>query len=177
MAHEHKEISGLKYIFDWIDTDTESKLLDKIQQGVWENSLQRRVQQFGPVYNYSNRKLNPTLQEIPSWLKELYPKLHSFFKDDPNQIIINEYERGQGITKHVDAPVFGPVIASLSLLSDTHITFGQYRGDEHKLLLQRRSLVVMQDEARSKWYHYIAPVSEKRISITFRTTLPLPKKD
>lgn len=164
--------SGLTYIQNWIDSDTELKLLEKIQEGTWENSLQRRVQQFGPMYNYSNRKLNPANQDIPAWLKEmLYPGLRSYFTSDPNQIIVNEYERGQGITKHVDAPVFGPVIASLSLLSDTNMTFGQYRGDEHKLLLQRRSLVVMQNEARSKWYHYIAPVSEKRISITFRTTL------
>lgn len=165
-------LPGLTYIQNWIDPDTELKLLEKIQEGSWENSLQRRVQQFGPMYNYSNRKLNPAKQDIPVWLKEmLYPGLRSYFKSDPNQIIINEYERGQGITKHVDAPVFGPVIASLSLLSDTNMTFGQYRGDEHKLPLQRRSLVIMQDEARSKWYHYIAPVSEKRISITFRTTL------
>jgi alkylated DNA repair dioxygenase AlkB len=165
-------IHGLTYVDDWIDASTESQLLASIENGVWESSLQRRVQQFGPKYNYTTRKLNSTSPKtIPDWIKTLFPNLLSWFECEPNQIIINEYKHGQGITKHVDAPAFGPTIASLSLLSDTHMTFGQYRGNEHKQLLQRRSLIVMTGEARSQWYHYIAPVAEKRISITFRTIL------
>lgn len=165
-------IPGLTYVPNWIDEDTEKKLLEKIEAGVWETTLQRRVQQFGPMYNYSNRKLKPALQEIPSWIKdELYSGLSKWFEKEPDQIIINEYKRGQGITKHVDAVVFGPTIASLSLLNNTDMTFGQYHGSEIKKTLERRSLVVLSGEARRDWYHYIAPVSERRISITFRTVL------
>lgn len=165
-------IYGLTYVDDWIDASTESQLLETIEHGVWESSLQRRVQQFGPKYNYTTRKLNSNLPKtIPDRIKTLFPNLRSWFECEPDQIIVNEYKCGQGITKHVDAPVFGPTIASLSLLSDTYMTFGQYRGNEHKQFLQRRSLIVMTGEARSQWYHYIAPVSEKRISITFRTIL------
>lgn len=166
------QIPGLIYVPDWIDSELEDSLLKKIQEGIWESSLQRRVQQFGPQYNYSTRQLNTSsYQKIPPWIEELYPELSKWFQTNPSQIIINEYEPGQGITKHTDAKIFGPTIASLSLLSDTHLTLGQYRGSETKVLLKRNSLIVMSDEARSKWYHYIAPVKEKRISITFRTIL------
>lgn len=168
-----KNILGLKYLPNWIDETTETLLLDNIQQGFWESSLQRRVQQFGPVYNYTTRKLDlQSQQEIPQWLKKsLYSNLITFFDEEPNQIIINEYQPGQNITKHIDAAVFGPVIASLSLLGNTNMTFGQYRDSEIKHLLERRSLLVLSDEARNKWYHYIAPVTQQRISITFRTIL------
>lgn len=163
------KISGLIYRPNWIDAEAEEFLLQKIQEGNWESSLQRRVQQFGPRYNYTTRKVDAACLDIPDWIKFL--NLSDWFEKDPEQIIVNEYEIGQGITKHVDAKVFGPIIASLSLLSDTHLTMGQYRGDEIKIPLERRSLVIMTGKARSEWYHYIAPVKEKRISITFRTIL------
>lgn len=163
------KISGLIYRPNWIDAEAEEFLLQKIQEGNWESSLQRRVQQFGPKYNYTTRKVDAACLDIPDWIKSL--NLSDWFEKEPEQIIVNEYEIGQGITKHVDAKVFGPVIASLSLLSDTYLTMGQYRSDEIKIPLERRSLVIMTGKARSDWYHYIAPVKEKRISITFRTIL------
>lgn len=164
-------IQGLTYLSNWIDSETESKLLKKIEEGTWENSLKRKVQQFGPVYNYSSRKLDSSCKEIPVWMKEiLYPGLKILFDKEPNQIIINEYEIGQGITKHVDAQVFGPTIASLSLVNDTNIFFGQNKNSEKRYILERRSLIIMSSQARYDWHHYIPPVTQKRISITFRTT-------
>ncbi len=165
------KIPGLIYEPNWISSETEELLLQKIQEGNWESSLQRRVQQFGPRYNYTTRQLNTSIMDVPDWIKPLCLKLSKWFNPEPAQIIINEYETGQGITKHVDAKVFGPTIASLSLLSDTYLTMGQHRDDEIKIPLEKRSLVIMTGKARSDWYHYIAPVKEKRISITFRTIL------
>lgn len=166
-----KTVSGLFYYPEWIDEQTENFLLNKINDGEWESSLQRRVQQFGAKYNYKDRRLDDALiKEIPNWLKEsLFTRLDEVFSCIPSQIIINEYEKGQGITKHIDAPVFGPVIASLSLLSDTEMTVGQYNNGSFKIPLQRRSLLVLSGDARLRWYHCIPKVKEKRISITFRT--------
>lgn len=163
--------SGLFYYPKWIDEQTENFLLNKINDGEWESSLQRRVQQFGAKYNYKDRQLDDTpTKEIPNWLKDsLFPYLCEVFTSPPSQIIINEYERGQGITKHIDAPVFGPVIASLSLLSDTEMTVGRYNNESFNIPLQRRSLLVLSGDARLRWYHCIPKVKEKRISITFRT--------
>lgn len=166
-----KNVPGLSYYPEWIDEQVENFLLAKINDGEWESSLQRRVQQFGAKYNYKDRQIDCIqVQQIPNWLKNsLFTHLNEVFSSTPAQIIINEYEIGQGITKHIDAPVFGSVIASLSLLSDTEMTIGQYHGESFKIPLHRRSLLVLSGDARSKWYHSISNVKEKRISITFRT--------
>jgi len=55
------------------------------------------------------------------------------YKTSPNSIIVNEYEVGQGIMPHVDAPkLFGPTITALSLLSDCVMTF-QHVKDPSKI--------------------------------------------
>jgi alkylated DNA repair dioxygenase AlkB len=169
-------IKGLNYYPDFLSLDEESEILSKIEEGTWQSVLKRRVQQYGPIYNYSTRTLNNKLEEVPKWICDLiYPKLMKLgkFFIPPNQIIINEYKIGQGITKHTDASVFGPTIASLSLLSDTNIIFGQNRNQDKNIskILERRSLIILTDEARANWHHHIPPVKEKRISITFRTIL------
>lgn len=166
-------IPGLKYLEKWLSSEEETELLAHINNSEWETSLKRRVQQYGPVYNYTTKKLNKApWKEIPSWIKDVfYSRLMdiNYFDEEPAQLIINEYEPGQGITRHIDSPIFGDTIASLSLLSDATMDIGQYEKEEISFILARRSLMVFRGEARYNWYHCIPPVSEKRISITFRT--------
>lgn len=165
-------LPGLIIHNNYITEEVEQELLDNINVGEWGRSLKRRVQQFGPIYNYTNRKLVKAEMEIPSWLSDrCFLKMMVYFEDEPNQVIVNEYESGQGISKHIDADVFGPTIASLSLMSDTDMVLGQYRGEEKTIKIERRSLLVLSGEARFNWYHYIPKVTEKRVSITFRTTV------
>lgn len=64
-----------------------------------------------------------------------------------------EYYPGQGINGHIDrVDSFGPEVASLSLGSDTVMTFtcGQQSVD---VLLERKSLVVLSGDSRYKWKH------------------------
>lgn len=164
---------GLHYIPDWISPEEEERLLSEIEKSPWELSLKRRVQQYGPVYDYSTKKLNYEIaKSIPSWLE--LPPIVPLFKDViPAQIIVNEYKPKQGITRHIDSPLFGPVVGSLSLLSDTDMLIGQWQDkkSEFPIKLARRSLLVLSGEARSQWYHCVPSVDERRISITFRTVL------
>lgn len=164
---------GLTYLKSSINTETESVLLDHINEGEWGVSLSRRVQQFGPIYDYSTKKLvTKSYKEVPDWLAEIcFPLLRQYFSEDPDQVIVNEYKPGQEIGRHIDAPFFGPTIASLSLMSDAQMLMGKYNGKEMPIMLERRSLLVLSGESRSDWYHCIPKVAEKRISITFRTTL------
>lgn len=162
-------MNDLQIINDWITSEQEIELLSCIESGDWELSLKRRVQQFGPVYNYSTRKLDPTNKDIPSWLDNTLIKLEEHFKTKPNQIIVNEYKIKQTISKHIDSPLFGPVIASLSLKNEATMNIGTYDGREMSFNLLPRSLIVFSGEARNKWWHSIPPVLKDRISITFRT--------
>jgi alkylated DNA repair dioxygenase AlkB len=66
------------------------------------------------------------MEPLPSMFGFLTQRLleRGIYSQSPNSIIVNEYEAGQGIMPHVDAPkLFGPTITALSLLSDCVMTF------------------------------------------------------
>lgn len=73
------------------------------------------------------------------------------------QIIINEYQKGQGITAHTDnVDHFGDVIMTIRIGSGVTMTFdrlGERESYDHYLL--PRSLTVMWGDARYKWRHSI----------------------
>lgn len=83
--------------------------------------MSRRVQHYGFRYNYRPRNVTSEdyLEPYPGWLQVLAERLaprgsHPCFDRPPEQTIINEYTRYQGIGKHVDAPIFGLTIATCS---------------------------------------------------------------
>ncbi|MBW7841616.1 MAG: alpha-ketoglutarate-dependent dioxygenase AlkB [Ignavibacterium sp.] len=97
----------------------------------------------------------------------------------PDQVIINEYQLGQGISPHIDCEsCFGPRIFSLSLGSTAIMEFIREGKPKKEILLTRRSLVMMYGDARSIWKHSIpARLKDKgmeretRISLTFRSVI------
>ena len=111
---------------------------------------------------------------------DLFQELGESRKFD--QIIVNEYLPGQGISSDVDSVVdFGPTFVSLSLLSAVCM---QFQGVETKqveeLCLEPLSLLVLRQEARYRWTHAIPSRKsdkigdqrvwrQRRISLTFRT--------
>jgi alkylated DNA repair dioxygenase AlkB len=165
-------MEGLIYIPDLLVQKTVDQVLSHIEAAPWQSSLTRRVQQYGPVYNYSTKKLDEPVAEIPEWLQELVIKpikLLNVFHKLPDQVIINEYMPGQGISRHIDSPLFGPVVGSISLLSDSPMIFGRYGGSEHPVQLAKNSIALLTGAARSDWYHMIPSVKDRRVSITLRT--------
>ena len=101
------------------------------------------------------------------------------------QCIVNEYHPGQGIGMHADHRDFGPIVASLSLADDWPMRFrpcatrpyvaGAMPGDE-VVVLPRRSVLVLQGDARHRWMHGIDRRAGRgrstRLSATFRTLAP-----
>jgi len=114
-ASEIPKISGLTYIPNYITLEQEQFLISQIDSQYWLNDLKRRVQHYGYKYDYKARKITPELKidDIPHWLQIL---------SDFDQVIVNEYLCGQGITPHIDCiPCFGDAIFSLSLLESCEI--------------------------------------------------------
>jgi alkylated DNA repair dioxygenase AlkB len=151
---------GLSYILDFIDAESEQKLIACIDVMPWRNELKRRVQHYGYAYDYKARSVTPEsyLGPIPEWLKVYGEKLHALghFKALPDQVIVNEYQPGQGISAHIDCvPCFDCAIASLSLGSPCVMDFSR-DGEQSSLLLSPRSLLVLSEEGRYKWKHAIA---------------------
>lgn len=187
-------IEGLDTIEDFITREEHDALLARIESQPWDLSLSRRTQQYGFVYAHKGASLDASswLGPLPSWLQVLALRLKSenWFHDEPDQAILNEYEPGQGIAAHVDAPhLFGPSVASLSLLSPALMEFrrvGAPRDEEKTTLwLAPRSLLVMRGEARSNWTHAMPArktdrvegqlvARKRRLSVTFRTVTKAP---
>jgi alkylated DNA repair dioxygenase AlkB len=183
------KIKGLTYIPDYINQYEHDKLLEILDySNNWSNELRRRVQHYGYKYNYISRSINTSMRigVLPDWCLGLAERFsrEGLTKELPDQVIVNEYQPGQGIAKHIDCePCFKETIISLSLGSDCVINFTHQKTlEEMSVLLEARSLIVMERDARYVWLHSIAPRKidkignlsfqrERRISITFRKVI------
>ncbi|SLN26323.1 2OG-Fe(II) oxygenase superfamily protein [Falsiruegeria litorea R37] len=157
--------SGLKYRPDSVSGEEADYLVNKIDAQPWRSDLKRRVQHYGYRYDYKVRQARE----------------EDYLGSVPDQVIVNEYMPGQGISAHVDCrPCFGDVIASLSLLSSCVMRLENLKiSQQIDLTLEPGSLWVLSGEARHVWTHAIpARKSDivngqkhprsRRLSLTFR---------
>jgi alkylated DNA repair dioxygenase AlkB len=177
-------VPGLRLVADYVDEAGAAALVAAIDAAPWRDDLKRRVQHYGYRYAYSARRVDAAqaLGPLPDWLAALAEAMvaDAGFARAADQVIVNEYLPGQGISGHVDClPCFGPAIASLSLLSGTTMTFiGPDRG-RVDVWLPARSLVVLTGPARATWKHAIAGrrgdpghgPRGRRLSLTLRTVI------
>ncbi|MFN4254129.1 MAG: alpha-ketoglutarate-dependent dioxygenase AlkB [Saprospiraceae bacterium] len=182
----HRRISGLAYHASFITTNDAAELIKQIDQGNWLCDLKRRVQHFGYKYDYKARKIDSTMNigKLPDWLQSLAVSFFQkgFFKQVPDQVIVNEYEPGQGISPHIDCePCFGETLASLSLNSTAIMEFSNGH-EKVPVFLEPRSVVLLSGEARFDWTHCIPARKsdlfqgvryprKRRISLTFRKVI------
>lgn len=181
-------ISALNYIPDFIDSATESALIKTIDAQPWITELKRRVQHYGWRYDYKARSVTNDLRigALPDWLQTYAVRLQQagLFAEMPDQVIINEYLPGQGISAHIDCvSCFADTIASLSLGSPCVMDFTHSQtGEKKSLLMEPRSLLVLSGDARYIWQHAIAGRKTdrfkghiiqhtRRISLTFRRVM------
>ena len=182
-------ISGLQYVENYIDERQHDWALARIDERQWLDDLKRRVQHYGFKYDYRARKVNHDMRigELPEWLNRFS---HKLYKDEhmpevADQVIVNEYLPGQGISSHIDCePCFKDTIISLSLGSGCVMNFTNKFDKKKKIpvWLEPRSLVVLSGEARDKWLHGIPARKsdewdgqrhnrERRVSLTFRKVI------
>ncbi len=171
---------GLSYLPSFIPSAVQQLLIDAIDAQNWSLELQRRVQHYGYRYDYKARRVVSSMYagRLPSFVDSLLSRLESVpaFDQIPDQLIVNEYQPGQGISAHVDCePCFNNRIASVSLGSSCEMEFRhRYSDPIFQLTLAAGSLLVMADEARYEWTHQIRPrlrdngvLRQRRISLTF----------
>jgi alkylated DNA repair dioxygenase AlkB len=166
-------MQGLTLVPEVIGWETESKLIQQIDDHKWDTQLTRRVQQFGYKYDYRAKHVVDTpLGPLPKWALDVCKLFQEKKLIDtlPNQLIVNEYREGQGIGKHTDHKRFGGVIFSLSLGAPCTMIFRRQEEVE-QLAVKPRTFLKMEGEARHEWTHEIPPLEGKqtrRISLTFR---------
>jgi alkylated DNA repair dioxygenase AlkB len=185
---DSREIPGLTYVPEYINFEKQNQLIHAIDQQEWSIKLKRRVQHYGYRYDYKNGSLASAnyLGALPDWAENIASRLFNDKLTEKafDQLIVNEYQPGQGIISHVDCvPCFGNTIISLSLGSPCVMDFTHSQTQQKvSLLLSPGSIVVMHREARYLWQHGIAPRKKdkykgteitrtRRISMTFREVL------
>lgn len=182
-------VPGLSYTAGYLNPDEQASTLATIDGLPWLDNLRRRVQHYGYRYDYSRRSVDRDLYlgPLPDWAADLAERLRrdGHAPRALDQLIVNEYLPGQGISPHVDCiPCFADAVLSISLGSLCVMTLSRRDGREPvDVLLEPGSLLVMRDEARYTWRHGIAArrndvhagqrtARGRRVSLTFRTVLP-----
>ena len=179
-------VPGLKVFEDFLTPEEQAECVKRVEAAVneWRDDLSRRVQHYGWRYDYKARAITPDMHigALPDWLERLAQKLYDaeLFEAKPEQVIVNEYEPGQGIATHIDHRGFGPTVCTISLLDNWEMDFSENWRDKQPTLLKRGSCVLLTGPSRSEWQHGIAPRKtddnrqrhrKRRISLTFRTVL------
>lgn len=158
---ELKQVDGLKYVPEYITKNEEEALVKAIGDNSWLTDLKRRVQHYGWKYDYKARTVLPSmyLGPLPVWAASLAERLYAdgHIQTVPDQVIVNEYEPGQGIANHIDCePCFGDTIISVSLNSTCVMDFIHTESKKKiEVLLEPRSLVVVTGSSRKIWTHGI----------------------
>jgi len=173
---------GFHYFPDFITEEEESNLVELIQKYPLKNMLfqgfeaKRKVISFGYDYHFDNRSLTKGVP-IPEEFKPVILKAAAQLQipaEKFEKVLLTEYGEGHVINWHRDAPVFEK-IAGISLLSDCTFKLRPYdkskqmRSSVKSFIAERRSLYLMEGEAKENWEHSIAPVKSIRYSITIRT--------
>lgn len=181
------QIPGFLIYPDFISEALEQRLTDEIDAQPWMVDYSRRLQYYG----FRNELEEPYQLiaiplPIPQAVNELARKIHAdqhlvYF---PDQVIINEYQPGEGIRPHKDRNYYENQICGINLASGCIMRFTNGKSQEVvDVELPRRSLYIMQDDARKKWNHSIPPRKKdlingtirhraRRISITYRKVKP-----
>lgn len=178
-------IPGLEFREEFITLREEIAIVRTLDAAEWSCELSRRVQHYGFKYDYKSRRIDESMHigSLPEWLNVLAVRLHAegYFDEIPDQVIVNEYLPGQGISAHIDCqPCFGDTLVSLSLCSTCVMDFTNAKtGELQPLFLPRRSIAVLKGDSRYCWKHGIAKRRQdvhegqiyprkRRISLTFR---------
>ena len=180
---------GLLYRPDFVTADEERDLAAEIERLEFSAVemrgvvARRRTVHYGWTYGYYARRTEPG-PPLPDFLLPLRTRAADWASIDDGlfvEALITEYPAGATIGWHRDAPMFGDVIAGISLLSPSRMKLRAYvspkdvtrssppRRTSHEIVLAPRSAYLLTGSARRDFEHSIPAVDRLRYSITFRT--------
>ena len=162
------DVDNIYYIPDVVDKDVATALLAYIDSDElsWTQLKTRKLK------CYEKGQGVPQINEesFPPWLESLCNCLlkcnvyHSSV--EPNHVLINRYEEGEGIPHHTDGPAYHDQVAIISLGSAAYFSFKRNvptsmvgiidgREDIVKLVLEPNSLLIFNGNAYDRYLHGI----------------------
>jgi alkylated DNA repair dioxygenase AlkB len=183
--------AGFFYQPEFVTAADEQQLVAEIEELEFRSVemrggvARRRIVHFGWTYGYYSRRTKPG-DPLPEFLLPLRERAAAWAAIPPEafaEALVTEYRPGATIGWHRDAPLFGDVIAGISLSGASRMRFRPYvspkeqrglplRRATHEVELEPRSAYVISGEARRDFEHSIPAVASLRYSITFRTLRP-----
>lgn len=176
-------IPGLRYVPGYLGADEHDEVLRTVTGLEWRDAGGRRIQFYGHWYDRAKGGVYRA-GDLPEWAAALASRLHAdgLMPYVADQLIVTEYQAGEGIRPHVDAPLFADVIVGVGLGSACVMEFVRDGHSARALLIEPRSAVVLSGEARWAWRHAIPARVEdewqgrtllrgRRVSFTFRKML------
>ena len=184
------KVTGLYYSTKLINNSDE--LIKELDKNNWSSLTasinSRKVQHYGYLYDYKSRRINIPTTPLPNFLIVLANELSDICKqlnliNDNyifNQCIVNNYESGQGISRHTDVKSYGKVIGCYTIGSGATMKFVNPNTEiEYEKYVEPNSLYIMSGDSRHIWTHeMLSSTSDivnkikiprnRRISITFR---------
>lgn len=175
------------YVPNFLSVEEERYILRKIHDSPrqkWKQLANRRLQIWGG--EITAKGLFP--QSLPSYMT-VYPAIIDRLKktgvfvqsphQQPNHVILNEYQPGQGIMPHQDGPKYFPVVATVSLGSHAVFNYFRYKAEDVEaedgvgkaveevpmlsLLLEPRSLIVSCCDMYTSNLHGIDSLEEDNV--------------
>jgi len=103
-------ISGLSYLREYITSAEEEQLVRAVDKELWDTKWERRRQLYGVSYGSSSEPVAP----IPACGRALAERMlaEGISERLYGQMLVNEYEPGQGIAMHRDYSPFDRTVAS-----------------------------------------------------------------
>lgn len=167
------------YIPNFITEAEEECLLKQVYSAPkpkWTQLSGRRLQNWGGLPHPKGM----LAEKLPDWLLKYTEKislLGAFAGKTANHVLVNEYKFGEGIMPHEDGPLYHPTVTTITLGSHTVLDFyrpvcqnqteiPQTEDSRYmlSLLVQRQSLLILQDDMYKCYLHGIKGVYEDVLS-------------
>jgi DNA oxidative demethylase len=180
---------GFDYRENFISPAEDRRLLEAIERLPFAQVVmrgvvaKRRTAHFGWTYGYYARRSEPG-PPLPAFLHPARARCAAWAGIDAElfvEALVTEYPAGSTIGWHRDAPVFGDIVAGVSLRAACRMKFrpcvspAAVRGADgtrrtsHEIELAPRSGYLIAGVARQEYEHSIPAVPSLRHSLTFRT--------
>ena len=168
---------GCYYVPDFITAEEEQKIsgrINAVPASKWTNLSNRRLLSLpspltgtardtliaAPLPDYLQDPIISRIRETKIFVSANSPH------GEPNHVLVNEYQPGQGIMPHEDGPAYFPITATVSLGSHTVLEI--YKKNDHgeresdptwRMLQEPRSLLITAEPMYTETLHGIANIS------------------
>jgi len=163
--------TGFLYRPGFVPPDEEAALLPSIESLPFHQVRMKVVSRRTVVHFGWDDQPAPPIPIFLLHVREMCAFAAGLPPEELAQVLVSRYPEGAGIGWHREAPMFGPVVAGISLGAACRMRFRRPLTEGYEtsaVLLEARSMYLLRGEALSDWQQSIPALKSVRYSVTFR---------